>query len=200
MARCISHALGAPLLIALICSPCIAQAQARSPSVPTAEVGSEAPTGPEVDAPTEARPWYGWQNLAFDVVGGALIAGGLGSLVSNGAGATPAPYIVAFMGIGTYGFGSPFVHFAHGNLWGIGSLATRGAVLGLAFTSASRSCDAGPCPHAIRLGVASIVLGVGIMVVDAVVAREPREAWRVAVAPWADPRARAGGLSVSSTW
>ena len=113
---------------ALLLEPGNAQAQAALRDV-LADLRAAAPRmrrEGETSAPHEVR--YGGQTLAADgialllVVAGAAVAGSSGSDESAGE---------AFMVLGlmTYGFGGPIVHFAHKNVGGgLGSLGVRIAV------------------------------------------------------------------------
>jgi hypothetical protein len=76
--------------------------------------GALPPIPPEYREP-ETR-WYGYQNMLADL--GGVVIGGLAISAQSGE--------LAGLAVATYAFGSPAVHWAHGNVGkGFGSLGLR---------------------------------------------------------------------------
>ncbi|HTU60217.1 MAG TPA: hypothetical protein VMF89_17325, partial [Polyangiales bacterium] len=78
-------------------------------------------------APTESMKWYGWQTLTADVASVGLTALGV-YLAADGAGSSAGWGVIA-AGLISYTAITPLLHLSHGNLWMIGSLLLRAAVI-----------------------------------------------------------------------
>jgi hypothetical protein len=146
----------------------------RVPLVPVAPAADGA-------APEGELRWYGWQNLGVDLAATAILAGGAAS--GNKA--------LLIGGVGAYAFGSPLVHFSHGQVGrGVGSLALRvGAPVLVGVIAASRNdCEEHQCDGGddIMPFVAGAAMAIGAAVLDDVAfayEREPASAWTPVVAP-----------------
>jgi len=146
-------------------------------------------------ADADERRWYGWQNLAPDVVGlGAMTAGGISIAETNsGVGA-----LFFYGGFVVANFGGPFIHLAHRQeLQSVGSYAMRtfapalgllgGYALGRTDTC-DRDAATNPCIKRMIYGtIAGAIIAAAID--DAFIAWEPvpskrvEASWYVTVAP-----------------
>jgi len=126
-------------------------------------VGSHPGSGALPSPPLTERHWYGWQTLATDGAGIALIAVG-GGMQFEG----PVAVTAASVGVGSLFLGGPIVHIAHGR-WPIGVLD-----LGLRLTlplvggayAGSQPCTGecgGPLLIGFMIGVAPIWIDAGIL-------------------------------------
>lgn len=153
-------------------------------------------------APRSESHWYGWQTLTADVASVGLTAVGV-YVAADGAGSSAGWGIVA-AGLISYTAITPIFHLAHGNLWMLGSLLLRGAVIAttIAGTVNLVRCIAdNPCwGGAVPLFLAGPALAVVTTVLDTVFAVERRRSSSLSWVPWADTRAAAGGLSVIGRW
>lgn len=168
----------APLLTA-VPPPTVPVAEpARSaPSPPVQVVVVTVPAAPRAEAPApRATSWYGYQAMAVD--GAAFAAAGLAIRAESPE--------LALAGLALYGFGTPFVHLAHGSPAKLGAdLGIRvGAPLatGLLGAGLGAALDSGGSYYAPVIG-AMFGLGAGgvaAMVIDyAVLSKEPvkEERW-----------------------
>lgn len=170
----------------------------------------------ETEAPQPPRRYldYRLYLLASDGAALALVVGGLA--MHNEASA-----IVALTGVGTYALAAPMVHVAHEQpMRALGSLGMRigfpvaGAALGVGIVAAA--CDPsesgwGCLAAAAGLGGVGFFTGVltAMVVDDAVLGKVPlkqspgrarRDAARVGVAPFLDPKGRGAGVTVAGTF
>jgi hypothetical protein len=114
-------------------------------------------------APLTKRHWYGWQTLATDGAGIALIIAGAGVQYQGPVAATAGG-----VGLGSLFLGGPIVHMAHGR-WGIGVLdfgmrltlpIVGGAVAGS--LECTGECG-GPMLAGLMIGLAPIWIDAGIL-------------------------------------
>src|SRR3954469_29359 len=96
----------------LPCREALAVPLSDDAAVPTETRDTQQPPCP----PLTKRHWYGWQTLATDGAGLALIVTG-GAPQYRG----PAAVTAASIGVGALFLGGPLVHVAHGR-WGTGVL------------------------------------------------------------------------------
>ena len=184
-----------------------------------AEVPSGAPPPPmgavgPADAPPP-RKWYGGQTLIVEGVTIAAVAAGLAidSPLNSGARCRwvdnvcfreeppPGPSlaeVLFYPGVAGYMLGPPIVHIAH-DRWGIAaaSFGMRFAPPILLVMGRAICMKEWPC---LLPGLASVV---GVAALDAAVYsydNPQRGASAASVAPWIDPRGRAGGFSLSGTF
>jgi hypothetical protein len=114
-------------------------------------------------APLTKRHWYGWQTLATDGAGIALIIAGAGAQYQGPVAATAGG-----VGLGSLFLGGPIVHMAHGR-WGIGVLdlgmRLTLPIVGGAFAG-SLECTGecgGPMLAGLMIGLAPIWIDAGIL-------------------------------------
>lgn len=151
----------------------------------------------------KSAQWYGWQTLTADVASVGITALGV-YLAADGAGSSTGWGLVV-AGLISYTAITPLLHVTHGNLWMLGSLLLRGAVIAttIAGTINLVRCIAdNPCwsDVSVPLFLGGPALAVVTTVLDTIFAVERRRASRLSWVPWADTRVAAGGLTLVGRW
>ena len=153
--------------------------------------------------PRVSSQWYGWQTLTADVASVGLTALGV-YVAADGAGSSAGWGIIA-AGLISYTAITPLLHLSHGNLWMIGSLLLRAAViattvvgtLNLVRCIADNPCWSGA---SVPLFLAGPALAAVTTVLDAILAVKHRRSSALSWAPWADTQGIAGGLMLTGRW
>jgi hypothetical protein len=154
-------------------------------------------------APGKSAHWYGWQTLTADLASVGLTALGV-YVVADGAGSS-AGWGILVAGLISYTAVTPLLHLVHGNLWMLGSLLLRGAVIAttIAGTINLVRCIAdNPCwaDVSVPLFLGGPALAVVTTVLDTIFAVERRRTSSLSWVPWADTRSAAGGLTLIGRW
>jgi hypothetical protein len=209
--------LGTPRISAVSSSASIEIQETRADTTPAATTPAPTTQYPNL-APFDASQlyarqgrWYGIQTLAMDGLAVLDSAIGFGTFVGENDSQTSAAPGIAIMSVGIAfaGFGTPILHFLHGNLLaGFVSMGLRVAILGIGLGLAVAAPDDNGNANPIAILGSILAMSVPIVLDSALWSYDSHvgahathaAADHFSLSPWISPTPHGGAIGLSGAF